>query len=378
MTRVLIAADSFKGSASSKEVATYLAAGIKKVERNVQITEVSIADGGEGTVESILDARGGKTYFSQVVGPFGKEVTAKWGMIADNQAVIEVAEAAGIAIAPTELNPLVATTYGVGQLINEAIAKGAKQIYVGLGGSASNDGGVGLAQALGGHFLDKEGKEIGLGGRELNKIWSVDLTDLDRKLDGIEIVGLSDVTNPLTGPEGASIIFGPQKGAGAKDVELLDQNLNHLANLVDEVRGHEYRTEPGAGAAGGTGYALMALLGGVLHSGIDEVMRIIQLEEKIATCDLVITGEGQIDGQSLMGKAPIGVAKLAKKQGLPVIAVAGGIGENIEAVYDAGIDLVISSTTKPMTVKEAMSQTAKLLTAAGYTAMKAYLLGKKS
>ena len=378
MTRVLIAADSFKGSASSKEVATYLAAGIKKVERNVQITEVSIADGGECTVESILDARGGKTYFSQVVGPFGKEVTAKWGMIADNQAVIEVAEAAGIAIAPTELNPLVATTYGVGQLIDEAIAKGAKQIYVGLGGSASNDGGVGLAQALGGHFLDKEGKEIGLGGRELNKIWSVDLTDLDRKLDGIEIVGLSDVTNPLTGPEGASIIFGPQKGASAKDVELLDQNLNHLANLVDEVRGHEYRTEPGAGAAGGTGYALMALLGGVLHSGINEVMRIIQLEEKIATCDLVITGEGQIDGQSLMGKAPIGVAKLAKKQGLPVIAVAGGIGENIEAVYDAGIDLVISSTTKPMTVKEAMSQTAKLLTAAGYTAMKAYLLGKKS
>lgn len=374
--KVLIAADSFKGSASSKQVAAYLAAGLREAQADVEVSQVPIADGGEGTVESLVSACGGKIYRTEVVGPLGESVDANWAMLSHNQAVIELAQAAGLPLVKGKLRPLAATTYGVGQLLAQAIKHGAKRIYLGLGGSASTDGGVGLAQALGGHFLDAKGAEVKLGGGHLKEICQVDLTALDKKLDGIEIIGLADVTNPLTGPLGAAAVFGPQKGASAAEVQFLDASLAHLAQVVAKVRAGSYQVSPGAGAAGGTGYGLLAFLGGRLQPGIETIMELIGLEKKLVDQDLVITGEGRLDGQSLNGKAPLGIAKLAKKQGLPVIAVTGGVGAEIESVYKAGIDLVLFSTTRPMPVEEAIKQAPSLIKAAGYTALKAYLLGR--
>lgn len=374
MTKVLIASDSFKGSASSSQVAKYIAKGIKKVDATIDIKKIPIADGGEGTIESLLSACHGKSYTKKVVGALGSEINATWGMMNDDEAVIEVAEAAGFIVDKSKVSPMKTTTYGVGQLIEEALNHDVKTIYIGLGGSSTTDGGVGLAQALGVHFYDNNGQEVGLGGQELIKIKDIDISNIDGRLSKCQIIGLSDVTNPLTGEEGSAYVFSPQKGATSDEVEQLELGLQNLRKVSKKALGKEYGDTPGAGAAGGIGFALLTLLGGQLESGIQKIMRLIKLEEEMKRADLVITGEGQMDGQSIKGKAPIGIAKLAKKYKLPVIAITGSIGNSIEKVYENGVDLVISSTSSPMTLEEAVKNSDKLLGLAGMTAIKAYNL----
>lgn len=376
MTRVLIASDSFKGSATSNEVADYIATGAHQADPTIQVTTVPIADGGEGTVASVLAAVGGETLEQKVVGPLGQTVIAQWGMIDSVTAIIEVAEAAGLNLAKNDLDPMLTTTYGVGQLIRAALDRGASKIYIGLGGSATNDGGIGMAQALGGHFYDTDNQELSYGGNGLLRLDHVDLSGMDPRLKNTAIVGLTDVANPLTGAQGASAIFGPQKGADARKIELLDDGLNHLSQILKTQLGIDCDLTPGAGAAGGTGFGILSFLDGILEPGIQQIMKLTNLESQIAKADLVITGEGQIDGQSLMGKAPIGIAHLAQKHELPVILIAGSIGDNIQAVYAAGVDLVLSSTVSPMSVEQAIANVRPLLTQAGYTAMQAFNLNR--
>jgi len=374
MTRVLIASDSFKGSATSVEVANYIATGAHQADPTIQVTTVPIADGGEGTVASVLTAVGGEMREETVVGPLGQSVQAQWGMIDTTTAIIEVAEAAGLNLAKNDLDPMLTTTYGVGQLVKAALDQGAQKIYIGLGGSATNDGGIGMAQALGGHFYDAKGQELAYGGNGMLQLDHVDLSELDHRLQSTAIVGLTDVANPLTGPQGASAVFGPQKGATKETIQALDRGLDHLNQVLMDYQKRSCGDLPGAGAAGGTGFGILTFLGGRLEPGIEQIMRLTKLDDRIAQADLVITGEGQIDGQSLMGKAPIGIARLAKKHQLPVILIAGSIGDNIQAVYNAGVDLVLSSTVTPMSVDQAIANVQPLLTQAGYTALKAFNL----
>ncbi|MFC6288704.1 glycerate kinase family protein [Levilactobacillus angrenensis] len=376
MTRVLIASDSFKGSATSNEVADYIATGAHQADPTIQVTTVPIADGGEGTVNSVLAAVGGQAYTASVVGPLGQTVEAQWGMIDQETAIVEVAEAAGLNLAKSDLDPMLTTTYGVGQMIQAALNRGASKIYIGLGGSATNDGGIGMAQALGGHFYDSANHELAYGGNGLMQLDHIDLSQMDQRLKNTVIVGLTDVANPLTGPQGAAKVFGPQKGANKEMIQLLDQGLSLLDQTLQAQLTIDCGEVPGAGAAGGTGFGILSFLGGQLKPGIEEIMRLVKLDARISKSDLVITGEGQIDGQSLMGKAPIGIAHLAKQHGLPVILIAGSIGDNIQAVYASGVDLVLSSTASPMSVNRAIANVRPLLTQAGYTAMRAFNLNR--
>lgn len=375
MTKIVIAADSFKGSATSQEVATYLTRGIHAVTPTATVTAVPIADGGEGTVASVLAAVGGQAMTTSILGPLGQPLTARWGLLADHVAVLEVAEGAGITQVADQLNPLKTTSYGVGQVIQAALDAGVTTIYLGLGGSATNDGGVGLAQALGARFYDDHHELISHTGAAVGQIKTLDLSRLDPRLATTQVIGLTDVANPLTGQQGASAVFGPQKGATPAVVAQLDAGLEHLQQLVRTQLGTDWGEVPGAGAAGGIGFGLLAFLHGQLKPGIQGILRLTRLADKIATADLVISGEGQIDGQSLMGKAPIGITRLAKRQGKPVILVAGSVGDDLAAVYAAGADLVLSSTVAPMSVKEAIAQTPQLLEQVGMTAMRAFLLG---
>ncbi|MFD1418541.1 glycerate kinase family protein [Companilactobacillus keshanensis] len=376
MTKILIAADSFKGSASSIEISNYLEVGIKKADSNAQVYKYGIADGGEGTVDSVVNALNGRIIKTTVTGPLGESVSANWGMVENHTAVIEVAEPSGITLIKDRLNPDKTTTYGVGELIKKALDQNAKKIYVGLGGSATNDGGVGMAQALGVHFLDEFRNELSFGGGSLVNLAKIDISQIDPRLKNTTIIALSDVSNPLVGKTGATVIFGPQKGATKDQVVSLEKGLRNLADKTFQVLNKDLSIKSGAGAAGGVGFGLMAFCNATVKSGITEIMKLIHLEQRMKDVDLVITGEGQIDGQSVMGKVPIGVAKLAKKFDLPVIAVAGSVGSGIEQVYQNGIDLVLSSTTGPMSLKQAILLTPQLLEQAGYTAYKAFSLNR--
>jgi len=373
MTRIVIATDSFKGSATSQQVGEYLTNGIYQVEPEATVTTVPIADGGEGTVASILAAVGGQTMITTVHGPVGQPVAATWGLLDDQHtAIIEVAAAAGLNLVQPELAPLTASTYGVGQLIAASLDAGATRIYLGLGGSSSTDGGSGMLQALGAELLNADGDPIPLGGAGLRQIARVNLSTLDHRLASVQVIGLSDVTNVLTGPKGAAAVYGPQKGATAEMVAELDANLTHYESALAAQTDFP-QSRPGDGAAGGTGFGLR-ILGASLVPGIQTILKLTHLESHLAQADLVVTGEGQVDGQSLMGKAPIGVAKLAKQHDVPVILVAGSVGDDLPAVYAAGVDLVLSSTVTPMTVDQAISRVKPLLTQAGATAMHAFLM----
>lgn len=376
MTQIVIAADSFKGSATSQQVGEYLTNGIYQVEPSASVTTVPIADGGEGTVASVLAALGGQTVTTTVTGPLGRPVAAQWGQLADHRtAIIEMAAAAGLNLVQPDLAPLTASTYGVGQLILAALDAGATTIYLGLGGSGTTDGGAGMLQALGAKLMTATGTPIPLGGAGLRELARVDLGSLDPRLKTVTLQGLTDVSNGLTGPFGAASIFGPQKGATSAMVGELDANLTHYQAAL--VAQSDFPLScPGDGAAGGTGFGLR-VLGATLVPGTATMLRLTHLEDRLAQADLVLTGEGQVDGQSLMGKAPIGVAKLAKRHGLPVILVAGSVGHDLQAIYGAGVDLILSSTVTPMTVEQAISQVKPLLTNAGATAIHAFLLGRK-
>jgi glycerate kinase len=355
---ILLAPDSFKESMTAKEVCEAMERGIKKADDNVTCIHVPMADGGEGTMQSLVDATDGKIYSLNVIGPLGNQVEARYGILGDGKTgVLEMASASGIHLVPLEKrNPLKTTTYGTGQLIKACLDHGVKKILIGIGGSSTNDGGIGVIQALGGKLLDREGKEIGFGGEELKRIFSIDLTNFDSRLNEVTIEVACDVTNPLCGEKGASNVFGPQKGATPEMIKILDENLRHYANVIKEQLGRDVSDIPGAGAAGGLGAGLMAFLDGKLKNGIEMVIEYANLEEKIKCSDIVFTGEGSIDFQTQYGKTPFGVATLAKKHNKPVIALAGKIGEDIEVLYDKGIDSMFCIVRGLTTLEEALEK----------------------
>ena len=342
--KIIIAPDSFKESMTAKEACEAIEKGMKIALPNAEFIKVPMADGGEGTTQSLVDATEGKMYFVETTGPLGEKVKSKFGILGNGEiAVLEMASTSGLELVPREKrNPMITTTYGTGELIKKAMDMGAKTILIGIGGSATNDGGAGMIQALGGKLLDENGKQISFGGGELSKIKKIDLSELDSRIKNIKFIAACDVQNPLTGETGAANVFGRQKGATEEMVKNLDNNLKHYAELIRKDVKVDVENIPGAGAAGGLGAGLMAFLNAELRKGIDIVVEYSKLEEKIKGADFVITGEGSIDSQTRFGKTPYGVVSVAKKYGVPNITLAGNVSKDIEILYDYGFDAIFS------------------------------------
>lgn len=338
----VLAPDSFKESMTAKEVCIAMEKGLRKVYPEANYVHVPMSDGGEGTVQSLVDASNGTLFTKQVMGPLGQPVEAKFGILGDGfTGAIEMASASGIHLVTKETkNPLITTTYGTGQLILECLDRGMKQIIIGIGGSATNDGGTGMAEALGAKFLDENGNTLPRGGGSLGQLATIDVSGLDPRLKDVRIIVACDVTNPLCGEHGASHVFGPQKGATPEMVAQLDQSLAHYADVVKTQLNKDIRDVPGAGAAGGLGAGLLIFTQATLQKGIEIVIDYTNLKEKLQDADFVFTGEGGIDFQTKFGKTPFGVAQAAKLSGKKVIAIAGYIGEGIETLYEAGFDAI--------------------------------------
>jgi glycerate kinase len=315
-----------------------------------------MADGGEGTLHSLVGATNGKIFSAVVVGPLGVEIEAQYGILGDGETgVIEMASASGLHLVPIEKrNPLLTTTYGTGQLIKICLEKGVKKLMIAIGGSATNDGGVGAMQALGAKFLNVHGNEIGFGGGALADLAQIDLTDFDKRIEVVTVDVACDVNNPLCGENGASKVFGPQKGATPQMVKILDQNLLHYAQIIEKSLHINVLNTAGAGAAGGMGAGLMAFMNGNLKKGIELVIDYTQLETKVKNADMVWTGEGRIDFQTQFGKTPFGVAQTAKQFDKPVVVLAGSIGENLEMLYTLGFNSIFSITNGDATLDEAL------------------------
>ncbi|MBM3116492.1 glycerate kinase [Jeongeupia naejangsanensis] len=359
--KIVIAPDSYKESLSALDVAINIEAGMREIWPDADYVKLPVADGGEGTVAAMVDALNGKLVHTSVTGPLGDCVQAFYGLSGDGQtAVIEMAAASGLALVPPSLrNPLQTTTYGTGELIRAALDAGARRFIIGIGGSATNDGGAGMVQALGAKLLDRDGREIGFGGGALARLAQIDIGGLDPRLAECRIDVACDVDNPLTGPKGASHVFGPQKGATPEIVAQLDANLAHYASIIGHDLGVHVDTVPGAGAAGGMGAAMLAFLGGTLRPGIEIVMEAVGLDTIVADADLVITGEGRIDSQTIHGKTPIGVARVAKRHGKPVIGIAGCLTPDVGVVHEHGIDAVFSVLYHACSVDEALAKAAE-------------------
>lgn len=355
---IVLAPDSFKESMSAKEACMAMERGIKKVNSNIKCVHVPMADGGEGTMQSLVDATNGNIYSLEVIGPLGNKVKAQYGILGGGKiGILEMASASGIHLVPLDKrNPLITTTYGTGQLIKACLDKGVKKLLIGIGGSATNDGGAGVIQALGGRLLDKDGKELSFGGGELEKLHTIDLTDFDQRLRDISVEVACDVNNTLCGEKGASNVFGPQKGATKEMVNLLDNNLKHYANVIKEQIGKDVLDVVGAGAAGGLGAGLMAFFNGTLKKGIEMVIEYTGLENEIKEADMAWTGEGSIDFQTQYGKTPLGVATVAKKYDKPVIAFAGRVGEDIDILYEKGIDSIFGIIKDVTSIEEALEK----------------------
>ncbi|MCS2170058.1 glycerate 2-kinase [Scandinavium sp. TWS1a] len=353
--KIVIAPDSYKESLPACEVAQAIESGFREIFPDAQYVKVPVADGGEGTVDAMIAATHGTVKTSRVTGPLGEPVDAMWGISGDGlTAFIEMAAASGLALVPVaQRNPLLTTSRGTGELILHALEQGAKSIIIGIGGSATNDGGAGMVQALGARLSDASGKEITAGGGSLISLNSIDISDLDPRLAVCSLRVACDVTNPLTGDLGASRVFGPQKGATEGMIVELDASLAHYAEVIKKSLHIDVLSVPGSGAAGGMGAALMAFLGAELGRGIEIVTQALNLEEHIHDCSLVLTGEGRIDSQSVHGKVPVGVASVAKKYHKPVIGIAGCLTTDVGVVHQHGIDAVFSVLTQIGTLDEA-------------------------
>ncbi|MUG04135.1 glycerate kinase [Bombella sp. ESL0378] len=347
--KIAIVCDSFKGSLSTLEVAREIKAGFSRIFPHADYLCLPMADGGEGTVEAFAQGTGGQIMACSVTGPLGKPVSAFWGVSGDGRtAVIEMAAAAGLPLLkPDEYAPLQTTTYGVGELVRAALDHGCQHIIIGLGGSATNDGGAGFAQALGVRLLDERGRDLPPGGAALAHLAQIDASGLDARLAYVTLEGACDVTNPLTGPQGASAIFGPQKGASPQDVAQLEAALTHYVTLLASQSGRNIAHISGAGAAGGLGGGLLAFTHVTLRPGVEIIAEQLHLAEHFAEMDLIITGEGRMDGQTVHGKAPMGVAQIAKRFGKPVIAIVGSTGKDVELVHQVGIDAVFDTVSHP-------------------------------
>ncbi|WP_340028056.1 glycerate kinase [Paenibacillus sp. FSL H7-0940] len=338
----VLAPDSFKESMTAKEVCIAMEKGLRKIYPTARYIHVPMADGGEGTVQSLVDASGGVLHQHEVSGPLGQTVTAQYGILGGGTtAAIEMASASGIHLVTKDTrDPLRTTTYGTGELIRACLDLGIRKIIIGIGGSATNDGGAGMAEALGAKFLDAEGRPLARGGGVLDQLAQIDVSGLDERLQEVEFIVACDVTNPLCGEHGTSRVFGPQKGATPEMVEQLDANLSHYADVVKRQLHKDIRDVPGAGAAGGLGAGLLIFTQAVLRKGIEIVIEYTELRKKLITADVVFTGEGGIDFQTKFGKTPYGVARTAKEAGKPVIALAGYVGEGIDTLYAEGIDAI--------------------------------------
>jgi glycerate kinase len=364
--RIIVAPDSFKGSASALRVAQAMARGVLAVFPGAEVVKVPIADGGEGTVAALLDATGGEERRAVVRGPLGEPVEAGWGVLGDGRtAVIEMAAASGLPLVPRDRrDPRLTTTFGTGQLVRAALDAGLARLVIGIGGSATNDGGTGLARALGVRFLDEAGRELPEGGAALGRLRRIDLAGLDPRLAGAEVMVACDVDNPLTGPRGASAVYGPQKGATPEMVALLDAALATYAGVARAATGRDVASLPGAGAAGGLGAGLLFFTPARLRPGVELVLEATGFDRLVAGATLVITGEGRTDAQTAMGKAPVGVAAAARRHGVPVVCLSGGLGDGADEVLGRGIDALASVSPGPMGLEEAMARAEALVEAA--------------
>ncbi|GAA0092111.1 glycerate kinase [Paraclostridium bifermentans] len=356
--KIVISIDSLKGSLTSIEAANAIKKGILSVDNKSDVVIMPLADGGEGTVEALVQGMNGEEKVISVTGPINEKVNATYGILKEtNTAIIEMAQASGLPLVPAELrNPLNTTTYGVGEIIKEAIEKGCRNFIVGIGGSATNDCGVGMLQALGFEFYDENDNLVELGGKVLNQIKRIKTDNKLKELDDCNFKIACDVNNPLYGENGAAYIYGPQKGATKEIVKELDKGLKNFAEVVKKDLGKDISHIEGAGAAGGLGFGFLGFLNSKLESGIKIILDEIKLEEVVKDADIVITGEGRLDNQTAMGKAPIGVAKLAKKHGAKVIAIAGCTTPDAVKCNEEGIDAYFSIVNKAMTIDEAMKK----------------------
>jgi glycerate 2-kinase len=352
--RIVVAPDKFKGSMTARAAGEAMARGFQRAFTGAHIDVVPVADGGDGTAEVLVDALGGTLETRDVRGPDGTTFRATFGLLPGDRAVIELARASGLALIGSEKNnPLTASTYGTGQLIAAAIDAGAKNIILGIGGSATNDGAAGALTALGAAFSDFAGKPLPPGGAALAGLSAIDAAPLSARLRGVSIDIACDVANPLCGGNGASAVYGPQKGAGPDEVRTLDRALAHYADVVERSIGARVRDVPGAGAAGGAGFGFMALAGARLRPGADLVLEALAFERRLDGADLVVTGEGRLDRQTLAGKAPYAVAQAARRRGVPVVAVVGSLGCTAEVFEELGLASAVSIISEPMTIAEA-------------------------
>lgn len=377
---VVVAPDKFRGSLSAAEAAAAMASGVRRADPSARVVEVPMADGGEGTVEALTAATGGSFREAVVTGPLGEPVTARFGLLGDGvTAVLEMAAASGLALLPRERrDPIRTTTRGTGELLLAAIEAGASRIILGIGGSATNDGGAGFAQALGFRLLDAEGRDLPPGGGALDRLDRIIFGGTDSRLDAVSISVASDVDNPLCGPRGASAVFGPQKGADPEAVSRLDRNLRHLADVIARDLNRSVAEIPGSGAAGGLGAGLIAFASASLEPGVDLVARAVGLDAKIRGADLVLTGEGAIDASSTGGKTAVGVARIATSVGCPVFALAGTIGTGAEAVHDLGIQAYFSLCNRPMSLHLALANASELLARSAEQVVRVFAAGRNS
>lgn len=362
---VLLCPDSFKDALSAQDAATAMARGVQRAAPEAHVQVCPLADGGEGSLDALIAATGAERRQLNVQDALGRPRQAAWGWLSDQRtAFIELAEASGLQhLAADERNALHTSTFGVGELLLAALDQGAEKALLLLGGSATNDGGAGMLQALGARFLDRHGEHLPPGGAALNQLASLELNGLDPRLAKLTLEAAVDVDNPLLGEHGASAVFGPQKGASPEEVEQLDRALGHFADISAQALGDDYRKLPGAGAAGGMGFAAKAFLNATLKPGIEMIMQQADMASLLARADLVITGEGRLDGQSLAGKTPIGVSRAAKRLRKPVIVLAGSLRDGWQACFDEGVTAAFALADGPMTLADALPRTAELLEA---------------
>lgn len=375
---IVVCTDSFKGSLTSAQAGNLMIKGLRRVFPDAEYRLIPMADGGEGTASALTQALGGRMETARVHGPLGKEVEADVGFLPDGSAVMDMASASGLTlVASNELDPMRADTFGTGELIRYALDMHCSRIYLGIGGSATNDGGSGMARALGARFLDEKGAELPPGGGALKNLSRVDCAGLDQRLRETSIEVMCDVDNPLCGPEGASFVYGPQKGAAPDMVHALDAALDHYQRVLARQTGLDLAGKPGAGAAGGLGYGLMIFAKARLCPGVDTLLKLSRFDELMAQCDLVVTGEGRIDGQSAHGKTPCGVARAAARHSVPVIAIGGSLGEGAEALYGLGVGGLESCVRQVMPLDQALARVDELLPQAAERAGRMLLTGRK-
>lgn len=375
--RVVVAPDSYKESLSAAEAAAAMARGVRAAAPDAEVACIPMADGGEGSLDAVLAATGGERRLATVQDANGRPCEAAWGWLGEGTAFIEMAEAAGLERIPAaQRRPLRAGTYGVGQLILQALDAGARRIVLGLGGSATTDGGAGLFQALGAHLLDAEGAELPPGGGALHRLASMDILRLDPRLAKVRFEIAVDVDNPLCGERGAAAIFGPQKGATPTDVDLLDKALAHFAAVCHEKAGRDESRTPGTGAAGGLGFVIKSFFQAEFRPGVELIAGLAGLDEALRGAHLVFTGEGRMDRQTLLGKTPAGVARHGRQHGAAVIALAGSLGEGYEALYEVGVTAAFSVVPGPMTLAQACEDAAHLLSERARDCMLLWLAGR--